>query len=428
MTNSKKNNLEVIENCTKKSCDARYKSKDFKTQINMGNHLKILCCFDSFRPPFGRSLGTGGGGKSLYSLLSNLKQDMEIYVLCFNNSISAIKIFKNGLHLRNVNYFVVPKFWQITEWFRDIKQQRIFREMISDIKPDLIISQRYANPSAVRGGHKNGIPTIAFVTSYKYLYPYKEIIPDKEKEVIAVEGGEIKKYLRYLRDICEYPIAKNFVKRNREAIKKTNVVVVNSKFMAKIAEESYKIMPEVIYPFVDFSEFKADERNPKYITFIRPAFEKGIEIFLRIAQKLTDKKFLCVGEASKAYEGKLRRLNNINYTGWVGDMKSIYAETKILIVPSLCQEAFGRVVVESMINKIPCIVSNRGGLPEVVGDAALIVENPYDVQDWCNKISYLCENLDVYTDLSERCFKRAKLFDPEKQYQKFRQLIKQLTH
>lgn len=406
--------------------EAANSTNKLNEQTSMDSHLKILCCFNRFYPPFGRSLRTGGGGKSLYSLLSELKQEMEIYVLCFNNKLPERNFSKNGLILRNANYFVFPKFGKITEWFRGIKRQRILREMISDIKPDLIISQRSAIRSAVLEGNKNGIPTIAFVRSYEDLSPYKAIIPDKGKEVIAVEGGKIKKYLLYIRDVCENPLSRNLVKRNREAIRKTNLVV-NSKFMAKIAEESYKIMPEVIYPSIEFSEFKADERNPKYITFVRPTFAKGIEIFLSIAKKLTDKKFLCVGEASKAYEGKLRRLNNVNYTGWIGDMKSIYAETKILIVPSLCQEAFGRVVVESMINKIPCIVSNRGGLPEVIGDAGLIIEDPSDVQDWVDKISYLCENSDVYADLSERCFKRAKLFDSEKQFQKFRQLLRQLT-
>src|SRR6185436_5249322 len=50
----------------------------------------------------------------------------------------------------------------------------------------------------------------------------------------------------------------------------------------------------------------------------------------------------------------------------VPDPADYFALTRLLIVPSI-SEAFGRVAAEAMINAIPPIVSNRGGLPETVG-------------------------------------------------------------
>lgn len=44
-----------------------------------------------------------------------------------------------------------------------------------------------------------------------------------------------------------------------------------------------------------------------------------------------------------------------------------FALTRILLVPSVWEEPFGRVAAEAMINAIPPIVSNRGSLPDVVG-------------------------------------------------------------
>jgi glycosyltransferase involved in cell wall biosynthesis len=41
--------------------------------------------------------------------------------------------------------------------------------------------------------------------------------------------------------------------------------------------------------------------------------------------------------------------------------------TRILVVPSVWDEPFGRVAAEAMINAIPPLVSNRGSLPHVVG-------------------------------------------------------------
>lgn len=44
-----------------------------------------------------------------------------------------------------------------------------------------------------------------------------------------------------------------------------------------------------------------------------------------------------------------------------------FALTRILVVPSVWEEPFGRVAAEAMINGIPALVSDRGSLPHVVG-------------------------------------------------------------
>ena len=46
------------------------------------------------------------------------------------------------------------------------------------------------------------------------------------------------------------------------------------------------------------------------------------------------------------------------------DIDKIFAETRILLTPSLCSEAFGLIVVEAMLRGIPVISSNAGGLAE----------------------------------------------------------------
>src|SRR4029077_5898603 len=44
-----------------------------------------------------------------------------------------------------------------------------------------------------------------------------------------------------------------------------------------------------------------------------------------------------------------------------------FALTRILLVPSVWEEPFGRVAAEAMINGIPPLVSDRGSLPDVIG-------------------------------------------------------------
>jgi glycosyltransferase involved in cell wall biosynthesis len=51
-----------------------------------------------------------------------------------------------------------------------------------------------------------------------------------------------------------------------------------------------------------------------------------------------------------------------------------YGASEIAVVPSLCNEAFGRTALEAMVSHCVLISSDRGGLKEVVGDAAMLID------------------------------------------------------
>lgn len=66
---------------------------------------------------------------------------------------------------------------------------------------------------------------------------------------------------------------------------------------------------------------------------------------------------------------------NVRFMGFVpdSDLASLYAGAWALVEPSL-YEGFGLPVLEAMAAGTPVIASNRGALPEVAGDAALLVD------------------------------------------------------
>ena len=87
---------------------------------------------------------------------------------------------------------------------------------------------------------------------------------------------------------------------------------------------------------------------------------------------------------------------------------SWYNAAEALILPSL-NEGFGLPALEAMACGTPVIASNVAALPEVVGDAGLLV-NPWDVEALAQAIHQLLSDRALRYDLRQRGLKRAQSF------------------
>jgi glycosyltransferase involved in cell wall biosynthesis len=84
----------------------------------------------------------------------------------------------------------------------------------------------------------------------------------------------------------------------------------------------------------------------------------------------------------------------------------------MLLLPSL-YEGFGLTALEAMACGTPVITSNTSSLPEVVGDAALLVD-PLDTAAIADAIARLFTDDGLGKDLRERGLARVRLFSWEK--------------
>jgi glycosyltransferase involved in cell wall biosynthesis len=85
---------------------------------------------------------------------------------------------------------------------------------------------------------------------------------------------------------------------------------------------------------------------------------------------------------------------------------------RALLFPSL-YEGFGLPVLEAMMLGTPVMTSNVTSLPEITGDAALLV-NPLDLDDITGAIRKLDNDKALRAELAARGCKRAELFSAEK--------------
>ncbi|KAJ3034641.1 hypothetical protein HDV00_004823 [Rhizophlyctis rosea] len=102
------------------------------------------------------------------------------------------------------------------------------------------------------------------------------------------------------------------------------------------------------------------------IAAINPGVVKGWPVLKRVVEEMPDVEFLAVKSwaVSEGVEREIGMLKNLELVPSTKDMSIYWPQIKILLVPSVWQEAFGLVVVEAMLRGIPVISSDTGGLPE----------------------------------------------------------------
>jgi alpha-1,3-rhamnosyl/mannosyltransferase len=102
---------------------------------------------------------------------------------------------------------------------------------------------------------------------------------------------------------------------------------------------------------------------------------------------------------------------SVKFIGQVGkaDLRCLYNAAEMLIHPSL-HEGFCAAIVEAMACGLPVVCSSTTSLPEVVGDAAMIYNDPEDAEALASRMETLFTSKTTRDRLSERALKRASQF------------------
>lgn len=208
-------------------------------------------------------------------------------------------------------------------------------------------------------------------------------------------------------------------------------IFANSRFIADALRDHAQIDAPVLYPIVEPAAFRTEAVEPRTVTFINPIEGKGLDVALRTAELLPDVPFLFVSgwprpnEETARLEQRIAPLRNVTLAPWSADVRNIYARTRVLLFPARWEEGFGRVVLEAHANGIPVVASDRGGLPEAVGEGGVVL--PYDAPDteWATAVASLMGDASVharYAGAATENLKRAE-FDGERIADRFLALL-----
>lgn len=219
--------------------------------------------------------------------------------------------------------------------------------------------------------------------SLKYLRNTEKIIAISE---------HTKKDLIDLLNIKEDKIEVIYFGINREVFKKRD--------KAKIREELNLPQDKKIILHV------GSEEPRKNVDGLIKAFHKLQKIYPNVS-------LVRVGESRKKINKLIGELNLEKKVIRIGNIQSkeislYYNSADVFVFPSF-YEGFGFPPLEAMTSGIPVISSNRTSLPEVVGDAGIMID-PDNVDELAKKIHEVLINEGLRENMIKKGLKRAKQF------------------
>jgi glycosyltransferase involved in cell wall biosynthesis len=148
--------------------------------------------------------------------------------------------------------------------------------------------------------------------------------------------------------------------------------------------------------------------------------ERLIEAFYRLREDgFRDLKLLIIGDEISKYAALRRSVHrhhlhkHVRFFGFVPNetLAVLYRLANVFVFPSL-YEGFGLPPLEAMASGTPVVTSNVSSLPEVVGDAALLVD-PRDPDAIAGAVRMVLTDRTLREDLQRRGLVRARSFSWE---------------
>lgn len=150
-------------------------------------------------------------------------------------------------------------------------------------------------------------------------------------------------------------------------------VLCISLFLARKLKERYQLEAVTVRPIMNLVRFRLNKKDRDCITLINNHPHKGLLIFLNLVTHFKARKFLLVAKPNSKPIENLDAYPNLEVLTWQEAVETVYKRTRILLFPSLCEEAFGRVAVEAQNLGIPVIANDVGGIREAMNGAGYLI-------------------------------------------------------
>jgi glycosyltransferase involved in cell wall biosynthesis len=392
--------------------------------------MKILILNSLYRPH-----DIGGAERSVEILARGLKEkgiEPVIVSTAENDAADTVDGIKSY-------YLKIPNLY----WMRTAKSRRLYKKpfwhLLDSYNPfarsklaDII---RVEKPDIFHSNNLGGFSVYAWKVASSFYLPIVHTIRDHY--LICPNAVMYRKDKR-----CEkqcFRCALFSLPRKYMSSRVGAVIGVSEFILTKHLEYGYfnnaGIKTHIYSPGTGISDFRNYDRKDGQVIFgfvgmLAPI--KGIEYLLRrfSAVPLKDAKLNIYGSGITGdYERRLMDKHASENIRFMGHRKpdEIYGEIDVLIIPSLCDDAFPRVLIESYSNGVPVIATILGGASEMVEEGRTgFTFDPSVDGDLEKKIAFFIEGKNISTRMMNDCLAAAGEFDIEKATKKHIQIYEGL--
>lgn len=373
--------------------------------------MKIVFLSDDFPP---RSFG--GAGISTFELAVGFQRSGHevIVITTCRSAIDAGEAGYQGLRV----FAIHSDYYSRWRFYLSLYNPAVVRQvaqLLRQLKPDVV--------------HANNLHFYLSYHCLKLAKRYAKVVIFTARDVMTFNFGKLqtKRYLEKFDVRTAWqdhwrqagkrwnPLRNFFIRRYLASVDKIFAV---SQALAAALEQNGLGRAEVIHTGLDhrFWTAKKDDvdefrgryglRGRKVIFFGgRLSASKGgrqaLQVLALAAAKIPD---LCLfvagqldafGESLKRQAEKLGLADQLIFTGWVEreELKVALAVSDLVLVPSICFDAFPRIVLEGMVMGKPVVGTCYGGTPEIIVDGVTgYVVNPLNVKDVAEKVIDLLQN------------------------------------
>lgn len=183
-----------------------------------------------------------------------------------------------------------------------------------------------------------------------------------------------------------------------------NLIVANSEWIKSTAAR-VGVPIITLYPPTNPKDYEVNNKSAKSVTLINLNENKGGNLFWSLARIMTDVSFIGVKGAYDKQIGFDGDLPNVTIYDNDPDIKKVYKDTKILLMPSAL-ESWGRVGMEAAASGIPTIANPTPGLVESLGESGTFIDRN-NLVEYVEKIRQLLSDSDAYEKLSKKAKERS---------------------
>lgn len=270
---------------------------------------------------------------------------------------------------------------------------------------------------------------ISYLTNKKSIITVHDLMHKYEPHFKEYQDGEYQKRESHYKLISE----------------KANAILVDSNIGKLHMLESYKINSEVVHilPFVppyylvdsNLVNIKLKYNLPERYIFYPAQFweHKNHLVLLEAIKILKDEgitiNLVLLGSKKNNYENVVNKINELDLKdsiyilGYVSN-DEIYSFYKFAVAMTFLSLAGPTNIppIESMLLGCPLICSNVYGMPEQVGDAALLI-NPYDKYDIASKIKLIWHDDNLRKELIDKGYHKIEKYTQNDFSNKFKSII-----